>query len=68
MVAASRRGSRSHESAPVLPDDAAVRYTPEPILLPDIERYDLYGEVCSYAPGTSLGARVRIWARVSADS
>ena len=32
--------------------------TPEPILLPDIERYDLLGEICSYAPGTSLGARV----------
>jgi len=32
--------------------------TPEPILLPDIERYDLLGEACSYAPGTSLGARV----------
>lgn len=32
--------------------------TPEPILLPDIERYDLLGESCSYAPGTSLGARV----------
>ncbi len=31
---------------------------PEPILLPDIERYDLAGEACSYAPGTSLGARV----------
>jgi hypothetical protein len=35
-----------------------VEVTPEPILLPDIERYDLYGEACSYAPGTSLGARV----------
>jgi hypothetical protein len=32
--------------------------TPEPILLPEIERYDLLGEACSYAPGTSLGARV----------
>jgi hypothetical protein len=31
---------------------------PEPILLPEIERYDLLGEACSYAPGTSLGARV----------
>jgi hypothetical protein len=35
-----------------------VPVTPEPILLPDIERYDLLGEACSYAPGTSLGARV----------
>lgn len=32
--------------------------TPEPLLLPDIERYDLYGEACNYAPGTSLGTRV----------
>jgi hypothetical protein len=32
--------------------------TPEPILLPDIERYDLYGEACNYAPGTSFGTRV----------
>jgi hypothetical protein len=32
--------------------------TPEPILLPDIERYDLYGQACNYAPGTSLGTRV----------
>jgi len=32
--------------------------TPDPILAPDIERYDLLGEACSYAPGTSLGARV----------
>lgn len=31
---------------------------PEPILYPDIERYDLHGEACSYAPGTSLGTRV----------
>jgi hypothetical protein len=32
--------------------------TPEPIQLPDIERFDLYGEACNYAPGTSLGTRV----------
>jgi hypothetical protein len=32
--------------------------TPEPLLYPDIERYDLYGEACGYAPGTSLGTRV----------
>lgn len=32
--------------------------TPEPILYPDIERHDLFGEACNYAPGTSLGARV----------
>ncbi|HEY6815704.1 MAG TPA: hypothetical protein VI168_09215 [Croceibacterium sp.] len=35
-----------------------VPVTPEPILLADIERYDLLGDACSYAPGTSLGARV----------
>ncbi len=32
--------------------------TPEPILYPDIERWDLGGQSCAYAPGTSLGARV----------
>lgn len=32
--------------------------TPEPILFPDIERYDLSGTACNYAPGTSLGTRV----------
>ena len=32
--------------------------TLEPILYPDIERYDLFGMSCAYAPGTSLGARV----------
>jgi hypothetical protein len=32
--------------------------TPEPILYPDIERHDLYGAACNYAPGTSLGTRV----------
>lgn len=35
-----------------------VEVTPEPILYPDIERWDLYGQSCAYAPGTSLGARV----------
>lgn len=32
--------------------------TPEPILYPDIERHDLFGAACNYAPGTSLGTRV----------
>lgn len=32
--------------------------TPEPLLYADIERYDLYGPACNYAPGTSLGTRV----------
>jgi hypothetical protein len=31
---------------------------PEPIGAPDIERFDLYGQSCNYAPGTSLGTRV----------
>ena len=30
----------------------------EPILYPDIEKHDLFGQACAYAPGTSLGARV----------
>ena len=32
--------------------------TPEPIPPSDIERYDLFGQACNYAPGTSLGTRV----------
>lgn len=32
--------------------------TPEPISYPDIERNDLFGVACNYAPGTSLGTRV----------
>lgn len=35
-----------------------VEVVPEPILYPDIERWDLFGQACAYAPGTSLGARV----------
>jgi len=31
---------------------------PDPILYPDIETHDLFGQACAYAPGTSLGARV----------
>ena len=31
---------------------------PEPILYPDIERHNLSGAGCNYAPGTSLGTRV----------
>jgi len=31
---------------------------PEAIGYPDIERHDMFGQVCAYAPGTSLGARV----------
>lgn len=32
--------------------------TPDPILYPDIEQHDLFGQACNYAPGTSLGSRV----------
>ncbi|MWV28055.1 hypothetical protein [Aurantiacibacter rhizosphaerae] len=35
-----------------------IEVVPEPILYPDIEANDLYGLSCSYAPGTSMGARV----------
>ena len=35
-----------------------VEVVPEPILYSDIEANDLYGLTCSYAPGTSMGARV----------
>jgi len=59
------------ESAPQLSDAEAIaaveaanhtlpqlrEVLPEPILYPDIEANDIYGVSCSYAPGTSLGAR-----------
>ena len=32
--------------------------TPEPILAPDVDEFDMSGAGCNYAPGTSLGARV----------
>ena len=35
-----------------------VEVTPEPLLDADIERWDLFGQACAYAPGTSLGVRV----------
>ena len=44
------------EANEVLPPLREV--TPDPILLADIERFDLLGEACNYAPGTSLGTRV----------
>ncbi|MEN7537232.1 hypothetical protein [Aurantiacibacter flavus] len=31
---------------------------PEAILYPDIEKEDLFGSSCAYAPGTSMGTRV----------
>lgn len=31
---------------------------PDAILYPDIEKEDLFGKSCAYAPGTSMGARV----------
>ena len=42
-----------NEAAPPL-----VEVVPEPILYPDMEAHDLFGLACSYAPGTSMGARV----------
>ncbi|MGC1270927.1 MAG: hypothetical protein WA842_10070 [Croceibacterium sp.] len=36
----------------------AREISPEPIGAPDIERHDLSGQACNYAPGTSLGTRV----------
>lgn len=44
---------QANESEPPLDE-----IVPEPILYPDIEQHDIYGDSCSYAPGTSLGARV----------
>lgn len=43
----------ANEAAPPL-----VELVPEPILYPDMEANDLLGLACSYAPGTSMGARV----------
>ena len=57
QAAADQRDVALVEAANKAPPPVEL-VTPEPILLPDIERYDLAGEACSYAPGTSLGARV----------
>jgi hypothetical protein len=57
QAAANERDVAIVEAANKAPPPVQL-ITPEPILLPDIERYDLLGEACSYAPGTSLGARV----------
>ncbi|MGB3796989.1 MAG: hypothetical protein WA957_11870 [Alteraurantiacibacter sp.] len=43
----------ANEAAPPL-----IEVVPEPILYPDLEANDLFGLACSYAPGTSMGARV----------
>ena len=56
-TAADERAVAMVEAANKAPPPVQL-VTPEPILLPDVERYDLLGEACSYAPGTSLGARV----------
>ncbi|WP_120078530.1 hypothetical protein [Aurantiacibacter odishensis] len=47
------RVREANEAAPPL-----VQVVPEPILYPDMEAHDLFGLACSYAPGTSMGARV----------
>lgn len=35
-----------------------VEVVPDPLLYDDMERHDLFGMACAYAPGTSMGARV----------
>lgn len=57
QAAADQRDVALVEAANKAPPPVQL-VAPEPILLPDIERYDMLGEACSYAPGTSLGARV----------
>lgn len=47
------RVREANDSAPPLQE-----VVPEPLLYPDIEANDLFGLACSYAPGTSMGARV----------
>lgn len=49
----AERVREANDTAPPL-----VEVVPEPILYPDIEANDLFGLACSYAPGTSMGARV----------
>lgn len=44
---------RANASAPPVLD-----VSPEPIGYPELERHDLMGTACNYAPGTSLGTRV----------
>jgi hypothetical protein len=70
LVAACNKGPTPEEQAAADARDVAMveaandapppleQLTPDPILYPDIERYDLFGEACNYAPGTSLGVRV----------
>jgi len=47
------RVREANDAAPPL-----IEVVPEPILYPDMEANDLLGLACSYAPGTSMGARV----------
>ena len=44
---------RANASAPPV-----LEVSPEPIGYPELERYDLMGTACNYAPGTSFGTRV----------
>ncbi len=39
-------------------EPAVSQLVDETILYPDMERHDIYGASCAYAPGTSLGVRV----------
>lgn len=43
----------ANETGPPLED-----ITPEPLLEQDIERHDIYGSSCAYAPGTNLRTRL----------
>ena len=52
-IEAAERVRELNEAGPPLQE-----IVPEPILLPDLEANDLFGETCAYAPGTSMGARV----------
>lgn len=51
--ALAERVREANNTAPPL-----VEVVPDAILYPDIEANDLFGLACSYAPGTSMGARV----------
>ena len=57
-----RAAENQHEIAQVKAANSALppvqEVIPEPITDADIQRYDLLGQSCAYAPGTSLGTLV----------
>jgi hypothetical protein len=58
---------RANAAAPPVQD-----ITPEPISPADMERHDLYGAACNFAPGTSFGTRViardaDAWMKIKGD-